>query len=243
MMTAARAVAVVLVAAATVLATSCTRVVDDARVVAAADLGKAGADASECTKVDAPLTTIPSRGDDEPILKIPQPEGWERVTMMDSELVRFTMRNLSLARDGFASTAVVTLESHPGIAEPREVFDAQNAALAGLGATDVDITAHTLCGLPSETLRYTAPAMGPVGPHPAMVMCTVLHTDNRTFAMTATVQTADPGNPTFQRDSETILTGFQMLPPVRRVVHSDLPRVSPYSCSRRVSRAAHRRAS
>ena len=31
--------------------------------------------------------------------------------------------------------------------------------------------------------------------------------------MTMTVQSADPGNPTYQRDAETILTGFQMLPP------------------------------
>ena len=40
---AARAATVVLGAAAIVLATACTRVVDDARVVAAPDMGKAGA--------------------------------------------------------------------------------------------------------------------------------------------------------------------------------------------------------
>ena len=213
MMTASRVVAAVLVATATVLATSCTRVVDDARVVAAADMGKAASDGSECTAVDAPLTTIPGHGDDEPVMKIPQPDGWERVTMMDSELIRFTMRNISLANDGFASTAVVTLESQRGIAEPREVFDGQHAALDGLGATDVQITEHILCGLPAETLNYVAPAIGPVGPHPAMVVCVVLQTDDATFSVTATVQTADPDNPTYRRDAEMILTGFQMLPP------------------------------
>ena len=213
MVTASRAVAVVLVATATVLATSCTRIVDDARVVAA-DKGEAGSDGSDCTSVDAPLTTVPSRGDDEPIMKIPQPEGWERVTMMDSELIRFTMRNPGLATDGFAANAVVTLESMPDIAEPREVFDAQNDALeSGLGATDVRVTEHTLCGLPAETLHYIAPAMGPVGPHPATSLCAVLHTDDTTFTVTVTVQSADPDNPGYQRDSDTILTGFQMLPP------------------------------
>ena len=55
--------------------------------------------------------------------------------------------------------------------------------------------------------------MGPVGPHPAMVVCAVLQTDDTTFAVTVTVQSADPDNPAYQRDSETILTGFQMLPP------------------------------
>ena len=213
MVTAPRVVAAVLVATAAVLATSCTRVVDDARVVAAADMGKAASDGSECTAVDAPLTTIPGHGVDEPVMKIPQPHGWERVTMMDSELIRFTMRNISLANDGFASTAVVTLESQRGTSDPRDVFDGQHAALDGLGATDVQITEHTLCGLPAETLNYMAPAIGRVGPHPAMVVCAVLQTDDATFAVTATVQTADPDNPTYQRDAEMILTGFQMLPP------------------------------
>ncbi len=213
MMTASRAVAAVLVATATVLATSCTRVVDDARVVAAADMGKAASDGTQCTSVDAPLTTIPGHGDGEPVMKIPQPDGWDRVTLMDSELIRFTMRNIGLVNDGFASTAVVTLESVRGNSDAEEVFAGQHAALDGLGATDLQITQHTLCGLPAETLTYITPAMGPLSPHPAMVVCAVLQTDDTTFAMTVTVQTADPGNPEYQRDSETILTGFQMLPP------------------------------
>ena len=175
-------------------------------------MGKAASDGSQGASVDAPLTTIPGHGDDEPVMKIPQPDGWDRVTMMDSELIRFTMRNVGLANDGFASTAVVTLESQPGVSDPVEVFAGQHAALDGLGATDVQITEHTLCGLPAETLTYITPAMGPVGPHPAMVVCAVLQTDDATFAVTATVQTADPGNPAYQRDAEMILTGFQMLP-------------------------------
>jgi hypothetical protein len=134
--------------------------------------------------------------------------------MVDSELIRFTMRNPSLAADGFAANAVVTLESLPEIAEPRQVFDAQNDALeSGLGATDVRVTEHTLCGLPAETLHYTAPAIGPVGPHPASSLCAVLHTDDTTFAVSVTVQSGDADNPGYHRDSETILTGFQMLPP------------------------------
>ena len=161
-MAAWRVVAAVVVGTATLLATSCTRVVDDARVIASADMGKVASDGSECTAVDAPLTTIPGHGDDEPVMKIPQPHGWERVTMMDSELIRFTMRNISLANDGFASTAVVTLESQRGISDPRDVLDGQHAALDGLGATDVQITEHTLCGLPAETLNYIAPAIGTV---------------------------------------------------------------------------------
>lgn len=210
----ARCGAVIVGAVALVLATACTRVVDDARVVAAADMGKAPATASDCTSVDAPMTRIPDQTDEEPVMAIPQPDGWERVTMMDSELIRFTMRNQGLATDGFAPTAVVTLESHRGAAEPREVFDAQKDALENvIGATDLQVTPTTLCELPAEIIDYTTPTLGMLPPHPARVVTAVLNTEDRTFAMTMTVQAADAENPTYKRDAETILTGFQMLPP------------------------------
>lgn len=211
---AARTAAVVVGATAIVLLTSCTRLVTDARVVAAPDMGKAGATASDCTSVDAPMTSIPDHNDEEPIMKIPQPDGWKRVTMMDSELIRFTMRNESLVKNGFAPTAVVTLESHRGLAEPKEVFDAQHDALkTAVGATDIKITETTLCELPAETIDYTTPPIGVLPPHPARVLTAVLQTEDTTYAMTMTVQSADADNPTYKRDAETILTGFQMLPP------------------------------
>jgi hypothetical protein len=40
-----------------------------------------------------------------------------------------------------------------------------------------------------------------------------MHVKNDTYSMTMTVQSVDPDNPTYQRDAETILSGFQMLPP------------------------------
>ena len=132
-------------------------------------MGKAAATASDCTSVDAPMTPIPDHTDEEPVMKIPQPDGWERVTMMDSELIRFTMRNVGLAKDGFAPTAVVTLESHRGIAEPREVFDAQQDALeSGVGATDVRFSRnHAVRAArrdpsttPRRTLGHAAAASG-----------------------------------------------------------------------------------
>jgi hypothetical protein len=211
---AARAATVVLGAATIVLVTSCTRVVSDARVVAAPDMGKAAASASDCTSVDAPMTPIPDQTDQEPVMKIPQPAGWERVTMMDSQLIRFTMRNQALAKDGFAPTAVVTLESHRGVTAPQEVFTAQHDALeTAVGATDVKITETTVCELPAETIDYTTPPLGVMPPHPARVLTAVLQTEDTTYAMTMTVQSADPDNPTYKSDAEMILTGFQLLPP------------------------------
>jgi hypothetical protein len=211
---AARAATVILGAATILLVTSCTRVVSDARVVAAPDMGKAAASASDCTKVDAPMTPIPDQTKQEPVMKIPQPAGWERVTMMDSQLIRFTMRNQALAKDGFAPTAVVTLESHRGVTAPQEVFAAQHDALqTAVGATDVKTSETTVCELPAETIDYTTPPLGVLPPHPARVLTAVLQTEDTTYAMTMTVQSADPGNPTYQRDAETIMNGFQLLPP------------------------------
>jgi hypothetical protein len=206
--------AVVLLATVTVLLSACTRYVGDARAVADDRSPVDASDASLCETVDAPLTTIPAVKDDEPVMKIPHPQGWERSTKLDSELFRFAMINRSLATDDFTPNLVVTLESVPGMEQPDRVFESQREGLEStFGATDLRITEHTLCGLPAETVRYLTPAMGNLAPHPGTVVIAVLHTDDATYAATVTIQTADPRNPTYQRDADTILKGFQLLPP------------------------------
>jgi hypothetical protein len=207
--------ATVLLAAAAVLMASCTRYVDDARAVAGADRSPLPASgASQCETVDAPLTTIPAHGDDEPVMKIPQPQGWDRSTMMDSELIRFAMGNRSLIKDGFASNVVVTLESAAGIEDPNVVFDTMREAIESeFGATDLRVTGHRLCGLPAQIMHYQTPAIGNIAPHPGSAVVGVLHTDDMTYAASVTIQTADPDNPVYQRDADLILNGFKMLPP------------------------------
>lgn len=217
-MVAASRAATVLLLTATVILASCTRYVDDPRAVPGADLSAAavadGTDASACEPTDAPLTTIPARGDNEPVMKIPQPPDWVRATMMDSELIRFAMRNDRLTTDGFTANVVVTFESAPGSEDAGLVFDNMRAALeSGLGATDVRVTDGTLCGLPTRTFRYQMPVMGNIAPHPAIALGVVMHTNDATYAVSLTAQTMDPGNPTYQRDTETMLRGFQLLPP------------------------------
>jgi hypothetical protein len=208
--------ATVLLVMATVLVASCTRYVD-ARAVAGDDRStEAASDASQCEAVDAPLTTIPARNDDEPVMKVPQPQGWVRSTMMDSELIRFVMGNQTLVKDDFAPNVVVTFESARGIEDPSVVFEGERESLESIaGASDLRVTEHTLCGLPAETVHFRMGAIGNVAPHPAIAVFAVLHTDDMTYATTVTKKSTDPGNPTYQRDSETILTGFQLLPPER----------------------------
>ena len=48
--------------------------------------------ADKCQSVSAPLTDIPTRTDQEPKMRIPVPPGWERSTKMDSEQIRFSIR-------------------------------------------------------------------------------------------------------------------------------------------------------
>jgi hypothetical protein len=195
-----------------VFTVSCTRVID-AEAVPGPDLSAAGAAASECEEVDAPLTDIESQVAGEPTLRIPQPQGWTRNTMMDSELIRFAMSNASLGTDDFAPTAVVTMESAAGKQDPDQVFENQRKALdTGLGATNIAFESHTLCGLPAETIHYQMPQMGALEPHPATVVAAVLNAETMTYIAAVTVQTTNPGNPDYQRDAETILTGFQILP-------------------------------
>ncbi|MGE2721533.1 LpqN/LpqT family lipoprotein [Mycolicibacterium celeriflavum] len=217
MVSASRAAALLLVAT-TVLTVSCTRTVDDARAVAGADLTAAadpfGSDSSQCEQVDEPLTTIPARNDNEPVMKIPTPPGWVRTTMMDSELIRFAMRNDDLTTQGFTPNVVVTLESAPGAQDAALVFTNMREALeSGIGATDVHVTEHTLCGVPARMFDYRMPVMGNVAPHPAVALGAVMRAAGKTFAVSVTAQTLDPEDPTYQRDSQTILDGFQLLPP------------------------------
>ncbi len=176
---------------------SCTRYVDDARAVAGADRStEAASDASQCEAVDAPLTTIPATNDDEPVMKIPQPQGWVRSTMMDSELIRFVMGNQTLVKDGFAPNVVVTFESARGIEDPSVVFEGERESLESIaGASDLRVTEHTLCGLPAETVHFRMGAVGNVAPHPAIAVFAVLHTDDMTYAATVTLQSTDAGQP------------------------------------------------
>lgn len=210
--------AVVLFLAAAVLTASCTRNIDDARAVAGADLSTAaepiGSDASQCGTVDAALTTIPARNADEPVMKIPKPPGWERWTAMDSPLIRFAMRNDALTSQAFTPNVVVTFESAPGAQDTDRVFATMRDALeSGVGVTDVRVTERTLCGLPARMFRYTMPVMGNVGRHPAIALGAVMHAEGMTYVVSVTAQTMDGDDPTYRRDSETILDGFQMLPP------------------------------
>jgi hypothetical protein len=201
-----------------VLVSSCTRVIDDARPVAADDAGPLAAEgAAACTPVDVPLADVPpppgAPHDSDPVLRIPTPAGWNRITSLDSEMIRYVMRNDDLAVGRVAPTAVVTLESHRGEISPDTLFDEQRRQVSELGVTQLILNDATLCGLPAMRGGYMSPLMGTAEPRPAEVLMGVMFYGDATYGVAVTVQSADADDPTFIRDSTAILDGFQMLPP------------------------------
>ena len=194
-------------------APGCTKLVTGTAVHGAG--GTTGAKSTVCKQVSAPMTSVPARAAGEPKLRIPQPPGWQRTTMLDSEIIRFAMGNQDLADNGFAPTAIVTLESAPGATQDQQkIFDQERAMLADrLGVTNMQTTETTLCGQKAELVSYDAPAMGRIPPRKAKTLVAIGAYFGKTYAATVTVQAADPDNPGYVQDTQTILTGFQMLPP------------------------------
>lgn len=135
--------------------------------------------------------------------------------MLDSEMIRFAMANQKLTADKFTPTAVVTLESAPGMTQDRQkIFEQERATLVDrLGATDLRSTETSRCGQPAVLTSFNAPAMGRIPPRKAKTLMVFGAFSGRTYVVTVTVQSTDPDNPTYARDTQTILTGFQMLPP------------------------------
>ena len=161
------------------------------------------------------MTAVPARADHEPQLRIPQPPGWQRTNMLDSEIIRFAMGNKGLAGNDFVPTTVVTLESAPSTNQDQQkIFDQERATLADrLGVTNMRTTHTSVCGHKADLVSYDAPAMGRTPPRKATTLIVVAEFSGNDFAATVTVQAADPDNPGYVRDAQTILSGFQLLPP------------------------------
>ncbi len=170
--------------------------------------------ADKCEQVSAPMTDIPTRTDQEPRLRIPQPQGWERTDKLDSETIRFALRNQGLTADGFTPNAVVTLQRvGADVGKPQQILDAQNKQLqVKLKVKDLTATPIQVCGSPAQTVAYTAPGMGKIPARKANSVAVVYQDGDVNYVATVTVQTIKD-NPTYAADSATIIKGFQMIPP------------------------------
>jgi hypothetical protein len=167
-----------------------------------------------CATVDVPFLDVESHSDSEPRVRIPQPPGWERWTNMDSEVIRAAMVNKSLSADGFTPNVVYTMDKVPGNTDPQTLFDeGRQTMVKMLGATDVQTSSGSVCGLPAETTHYTLAIPANVGPHPAVVRSVVITSGDSAYMVSLSMQSTHADEPTYARDSATILDGMQVLQP------------------------------
>jgi len=152
--------------------------------------------AEKCQSVAAPLTDVPTRTDQEPKMRLPVPPGWERSTKMDSEQIRFAIRNEALAADGFTPNAVVTLQRVGiDVGKPEQILQAQNEQL-------------------TKKLKLTDLTSTPtIPPRNATSLGVVYRSGDANWVATLTVQTVKPDNQNYAKDLAEILKGFQLLPP------------------------------
>ena len=168
--------------------------------------------ADQCQAVSVQLADVPTRTDQEPKMRVPLPPGWERTTKMDNESIRFAIRNPALTLQKIGSD----------LGKPSQILEAQNDQLAKkLQATDLSSTPTEVCGAPALSSSYTAPEMK-ISPNPkvpkvpsrkATSLGAVYRAPDANYVATLTVQSIKPDDKTFLQDSQTILKGFQILPP------------------------------
>jgi hypothetical protein len=140
---------------------------------------------------------------------------------MDSESIRFSIRAQGLTADGFTPNAVVTMQKVAGdIGKPMQILQAQQDQLTKkLNLEDVSTTETKVCGAPALSSTYNTPELklGPNMPvlpvRKATSLAAVYRTGDANYVATLTVQTIKPDDPVFAKDSEMIVTGFQLLPP------------------------------
>jgi hypothetical protein len=184
-------------------------------------------DPGPCAHVNSAMLDIPTTGSTEPQMRIPQPAGWESTTQLEDPdtSIRLTAANTDADADEPLWNVVdVMVEPVPN-ADAQTIFDGFQASLSdilreeGVHA-DLTRTAGTLCGLPSETVTLAGAdtkmgaALNAMPGNPATTLLVVAESGDDTYLI-AVVQAIDPDNPTYQRDAETILTGFEVLPQER----------------------------
>ncbi|OCB49582.1 hypothetical protein A5721_33810 [Mycobacterium vulneris] len=141
----------------------------------------------------------------EPVLALPQPDGWVRSTKLDSELIRGIIINDALRANDFSPNAGVTLEDLTGKVEtPQQAFDAELNGVTQVGGTIESQTPSTRCGQPAVVADYR------IQGRPATALIVVAKNNDKLYAATLTVQTTQPDNPTYVKDKKTILDGFQL---------------------------------
>lgn len=206
--------AVAMLAVVTALTACGGKVVEGRALRITAPGAVAGGDLRACNHVDAPMVDIPTQGDAEPQLRVPQPDGWQRDESLDNQLIRYRLVNKAMTKYILAPNVVVSLV-HLSDVDAEAEFDKQLASLRAMPSnTNVVSIRGKQCGYPATTLSFNQPPIAPGTPQRAVrARSMLIGTGAQQFLATATVQTNDPDNPAYQKDAQLILDGLQVSTP------------------------------
>lgn len=172
-----------------------------------------------CTSVDAQMVEIPTPYSAEPLVRIPQPAGWERSGEFDKKLYRMALLDSDSSDPQNIATVSVGRLPEPADADPQTILDdLQNRMMEQLEAnnfpTDYVTTETTVCGLTARKHTRAASPSGSGGNTGRSVtnLDVISKVDGDVY-WTQLVVGTQPGNPADERDAQTIVDGFQVLPP------------------------------
>jgi hypothetical protein len=168
---------------------------------------------SACNFVSAPLMPVPSRADDEPHLLIPKPSGWERESQHETERLRFAMAHGS-HRAGRVAVASVDLKTVVGHHDPATEYERVRVqAEKDSGTMDLTANDTDVCGFPAKILRMARFATDVLPTRTEILMLVVVNTTGKTHKIGVHVSSNDIDSPDYQRATDIILSGFQVLAP------------------------------
>ena len=209
------------VCATTILLASCSDGVD----TATSDNATTSAPSTSTERTDAASSdecSFESNGDNvieanhnpgEPTFGIPLPEGWERMTMLDSELVRLTTADEASGPEK-GRTAVLTVE--PADISGTKVFDA-NADMIESTLSPQDFVRHpvtSVCGLDAQLFDYTTARMGDGGKQTIhQLLLSVPDVNGSNLVAVLTVQSAASDADAFAPIADTIISGLRVEDP------------------------------
>lgn len=139
----------------------------------------------------------------EPTFAIPLPDGWERNTAMDSEIVRLGIAHAE-SQESFSS-AVITAEQTPA---PVGEIDLGLDQVAKDGSIQEE-DPSTICGFTSQRVDYIFSS--PQGEVPATLLAISVPSDDGYTTAALTVQQSDPDAEHYADTKEEILDGFTVV--------------------------------
>ncbi len=163
-----------------------------------------------CTQVAAPLTELQQPG--EPVVKIPIPAGWVPTPGADTQLLRAAFSNPNLTASNFPASVTVTVTRTTG--DVQDAIDRRLEQISSVGGRLEAQQKRTTCGFDAATAVFTLPPAG----RAYTALTGTLHVvavpaGGTVFVVSVAVQSADPTNPTFAADQNTIISGLQVIAP------------------------------